>query len=151
MRVLFLMTLTLLVLGVVVSSTALAGVGVGIVAGEPSGFSFKWWDGGETAIDAVTGWSLGDGDFYAHADYLWHRVIEDKEIPGSVPLYFGVGARLLLRDEEDSKIGVRIPIGLDYLFEDGRFDVFIEIAPVFNIVPDTEFDLTGGIGARYYF
>lgn len=151
MRVLCSVCLALIVLATAALSPAVAEVGVGIIAGEPSGFSFKWWMDDGTAVDAVTGWSLADGDFYAHCDYLWHRVIEDEDIGGSVPLYYGVGARILLRDEDDSKFGVRIPIGLDYLFDNGRFDVFVEIAPIFNFVPDTEFDLSGGVGARFYF
>ena len=128
-----------------------AQVGIGIIAGEPSGFSLKWWLDEGTAADAVTGWSLDQGDFYVHADYLWHRTVEDVEIGGSVPLYYGVGCRLLLRDSDNSKAGVRIPIGIDYLFDGGRFDVFVEIAPIFNFVPDTDFDLSGGVGARFYF
>jgi hypothetical protein len=128
-----------------------AKIGVGIVAGEPSGFSFKWWSDGSTGVDAATGWSLDEGDFYAHCDYLWHRAFEDREIGGTVPLYFGIGGRLLLREDDDSKLGVRIPVGVDYILGEGRFDVFVEIAPIFNFVPETEFDLSGGIGARFYF
>jgi hypothetical protein len=150
-RVLCSIVLAVVILATVSTSQAPARIGVGIVAGEPSGFSLKWWLDESTAVDAVTGWSLDEGNFYAHCDYLWHRVIEDTELGGSVPLYYGIGARLLLRDPEDSKAGVRIPIGLDYLFDNGRFDIFIEIAPIFNFVPETEFDLSGGIGARYYF
>jgi hypothetical protein len=130
---------------------ALAGIGVGIIAGEPSGFSFKWWADDDTAVDAVTGWSLDNSHFYVHCDYLWHRAIEDVDIGGTAPLYYGIGARLLLRDDGDSKVGVRVPIGLDYVFDNGRFDIFIEIAPIFNVMPDTDFDLSGGVGARFYF
>ncbi len=151
MRVLCLTILAATILAALAPSPAGADIGVGIIAGEPSGFSFKWWAEDGTAVDAVTGWSLGDGDFYAHCDYLWHRVIEDLEIGGSVPLYYGIGARLLLREDKDSKIGVRIPIGLDYLFDNERFDIFVEIAPIFNFVPETDFDLSGGVGARFYF
>lgn len=151
MRVVCSVGLALIILATLSASPAAARVGVGIVAGEPSGFSFKWWGDGNAAVDAVTGWSLSDGDFYVHSDYLWHGLFEDEQIGGSVPFYFGIGARVLLRDEEDSKLGVRVPIGLDYLFDDGRFDVFLEIAPIFNFVPDTEFDLSAGVGARYYF
>lgn len=151
MRDLISISLAVIVIVALAVSPAAAGIGVGVFAGEPSGFSFKWWGDGSTAVDAVTGWSLGDADFYAHCDYLWHRMIEDKEIGGSVPLYYGIGARLLLRDGDDSKIGVRIPVGLDFLFDNGRFDVFVEVAPIFNFVPETEFDLSGGVGARFYF
>lgn len=151
MRVLCLTILAAVVLAALAPATARADIGVGIIAGEPSGFSFKWWAEDGTAVDAVTGWSLGDGDFYVHADYLWHRTIEDVEIGGSAPVYYGIGARLLLRDDGDSKVGVRIPIGLDYVLDNGRFDIFIEIAPIFNVIPKTKFDLSGGVGARFYF
>jgi hypothetical protein len=68
-----------------------------------------------------------------------------------VPYYCGIGARILLRDGHDSRFGVRIPIGLDYVFEDARIDVFIEVAPIVNLIPDTEFNLTDGVGARFWF
>ena len=151
MRVLCQMILAAVILAALIPSPARADIGVGIIAGEPSGFAFKWWADDSTAVDAVIGWSLSDGDFYAHGDYLWHRVVEDLEIGGSVPLYYGIGARLLLREDDDSKIGVRIPIGLDFLIDNGRFDIFVEIAPVFNVMPDTDFDLSAGVGARFYF
>jgi len=151
MRVLCLTILVAVVLTTLVPSPARADIGVGIIAGQPSGFSLKWWAEDGTAVDAVTGWSLGDGDFYVHADYLWHRMIEDVEIGGSAPVYYGIGARLLLRDDGDSRVGVRIPIGLDYVLDNGRFDVFIEIAPIFDVIPKTKFYLSGGVGARFYF
>ncbi len=151
MRSMSLVVLAALTVAAAASPSVGARVGVGVVAGEPTGLSFKWWQDGGTAIDMATGWSLSENDLYVHADYLWHRLIEDKEIGGSVPLYYGIGARVLLRDDEDSKAGVRIPVGLDLTFDDGRFDVFVEIAPIFNLVPDTEFDLSGGVGARFWF
>ena len=151
MRVLYPMILAAVILTMLAPLPAGADVGIGLIAGEPTGFSFKWWNEGGTAIDMATGWSLGDNNFYIHGDYLWHRVIEDEKIGGSAPIYFGIGARMILRDEKDSKFGVRIPIGLDYLFDNGRFDVFVEIAPIFNVIPKTDFDLSGGVGVRYYF
>ena len=151
MRALCSMILVAVILVALAPSPAGADMGVGIVAGEPSGFSFKWWAEDGTAVDAVTGWSLTDGEFYVHCDYLWHREIEDVEVGGSVPLHYGIGARLLLREDGKSKVGVRIPIGLNYLFENGRFGIFVEIAPIFNVVPETEFDVSGGVGARFHF
>ena len=91
-----------LALSLAASMTAAADVGVGVIAGEPTGLSFKWWHEGGTAVDLATGWSISRNDLYVHADYLWHRVIDDEEIGGRVPVYFGVGGRALLRDDVDS-------------------------------------------------
>jgi len=30
-------------------------------------------------------------------------------------------------------------------------DVFVEVVPILDIVPDTEFEINAGIGARFYF
>jgi hypothetical protein len=129
-----------------------ADVGVGVIAGEPTGLSFKLWGDGASGLDAASGWSFGDeGRLYLHADYLWQRMIEDREIGGTVPFYFGVGGRVLLREGRDSRLGIRIPLGLDYFFEEGRFNVFVELAPIIDLVPETEFDLSGGVGLRFLF
>ncbi len=151
MRVLCPMVLAAVILATLAPVNAGANMGIGIMAGEPTGFSFTRWNDGDTAIDAATGWSLSDNNFYVHCDYLWHRTIEDEKIGGTAPLYYGIGARMILRDDKDSEFGVRIPIGLDWLFDNGRFDVFVEIAPIFNVIPETDFDLSGGVGARFYF
>ncbi len=146
---------TLLVTGLfvlVLATSAIAGnVGLGVMVGEPTGLSLKVWSNSHTAFDAAAGWSIGTNDWiYVHGDYLWHRY-EFNVDEGSLPFYFGIGARVLLHEGDDSRVGVRVPLGLDYLFEDHRWDIFIEVAPVFDLAPDTDFDVSGGLGARYYF
>lgn len=128
-------------------------VGLGIMAGEPTGLSLKTWLGESTALDAAAGWSIGENEWvHVHVDYLHHRYdLNPPELDRPVPYYFGVGCRLLLRDGHGSKLGIRIPLGLDYVFEESRLDVFVEVAPILNLVPETEFDLSGGIGARFWF
>lgn len=135
------------------AGSAASSLGLGVMAGEPTGVTVKVWGSSRHAFDGAAGWSIGEGGWiYLHGDYLWHRYeLDPEEFEGSVPYYFGVGGRLLLHEGDDSRIGVRFPIGLDYLFDGGRFDVFIEVAPVLDLVPETDFDLTGGVGARYYF
>ena len=49
-------------------------LGLGVMAGEPTGLSAKTWLGKTTAVDAGLAWSLsGDKDLQAHADYLIHN------------------------------------------------------------------------------
>ncbi len=97
----------------------------------------------------------GDEWFYLHGDYLIHNYRLEKEIKedieGDLPFYYGIGGRVLLKENDDTRIGIRIPLGLDYRFADRKLDVFVEIAPIIDLLPETEFALTGGVGIRYYF
>ncbi len=124
--------------------------GLGIILGSPTGLSFKKWTSNNTAIDGAVAWSLGkDGKLHLHADYLFHNFTITSPPEGSLPIYYGIGGRLLLSDE--SRLGIRIPVGIEYLFAKAPFDLFFEIAPTLDLIPATEFDLNAGIGARFYF
>ena len=129
------------------------GFGLGIMAGEPTGLSFKYWIAPASAIDAGTAWSFSNHpSFHLHADYLWHKFDLIPVGKGELPLFFGVGNRLKIhQDGENSEFGIRFPVGLAYIFADGQFDTFTEIVPVMDLFPATEFDLNAAIGIRIYF
>ncbi len=152
-RLRWIAVLPCLVVALGVAQDASGGLGLGVVAGEPSGLSAKMWLSDAAALDAAAGWSLGEnGWMYLHADYLHHRYdLRPPELERGLPYYIGIGFRLLLRDEHDSRLGVRVPLGLDYVFEEAPVDVFLELAPVVNLIPETELGLSGGIGVRYWF
>jgi hypothetical protein len=125
-------------------------LGLGIILGEPTGISLKYWTGGRTAIDGGVAWSFSNKDsLHLHMDYLVHDFNILKAKKGRLALYYGIGGRAKI--EERSRVGVRIPIGINYLFGDAPLDIFFELAPLLDLVPGTEFGLTGGIGIRYYF
>ena len=63
--------------------------------------------------------------------------------------HFGLGGRV--KFEKENRLGVRFPVGFAYEFEKTPLDIFVEIVPVFDIIPDTEFNMNGGIGIRYFF
>ncbi len=44
-----------------------------------------------------------------------------------------------------------MPFGINYVFEPIPIEVFLEIVPALEIIPDVDFHLRAGIGARYYF
>ena len=48
-------------------------------------------------------------------------------------------------------LAVRFPVGLDYLFDGAPVDVFFELAPTLDLVPDTWFEVDFGLGGRYWF
>lgn len=126
-----------------------SGLGLGIMVGEPTGLSAKMWTSEKTAIDAGLAWSfVGSGYLRVHADMLVHNFFIDVD-KGQLPFYFGLGAKLLLAS--DLGLGIRIPVGLAYLFESAPFDVFVEIVPGLDLLPGTDFGIDGAIGVRYFF
>jgi len=127
------------------------GFGVGFIAGEPTGFSFKSWTGGKNAWDGAVAWSTGGKDsFHIHADYLFHNFKEFKPEQGRMPLYYGIGARIRFEDRDDV-LGIRAPLGINYIFHTAPLDIFFEIVPVLNLAPDTDVDMETAVGIRYFF
>ena len=126
------------------------GFGIGIILGQPTGLSIKSWTGNITAIDAAAAWSFrGEGALHLHADILAHNFKLFSARKGQIPVYIGLGAKVVL--ESDLLLGARVPIGLDYLFPNAPFDLFAEIVPTMNLIPATEFDIGGGVGLRVWF
>ena len=123
----------------------------GIILGEPSGFSGKIWTTWNAAVDFGLAWSFSDGGhFHIHADYLFHNFDFFDVEEGSLPIYVGIGGRLRL-EEDDPRAGIRIPVGVEYIFEGHRVSLFLEIAPIVDIAPDTEANVNGGVGVRFIF
>lgn len=149
----FLLTITLIVSFSTLAKAQNNGkdLGIGFIAGEPTGISLKSWTGGNNAFDLGLAWSLGRYDAVnIHGDYLWHNYDLFNEVDsGSLPFYYGIGARVIF-DDNDAVLGARIPLGINYLFEDSPIGIFLEVAPVFNVAPETDFDVDGGVGVRFY-
>jgi|SRR6056297_2936326 len=124
-----------------------SGLGVGVILGEPTGLSVKKWTGSKTAIDAAAAWSLTGEYIHFHADALVHSFALSVD-EGQLPLYIGLGGRVLLADKP--AIGVRVPVGAAYHFDAAPFDMFLELAPILDLIPDSDFDVNGAIGIRYY-
>jgi hypothetical protein len=126
------------------------GIGLGLIVGEPTGISFKYWTGSTTAFDAALAWSfIDEGAFHIHGDYIFHNMRLISVPEGTLPFYYGIGARL--KTSHDSRLGVRVPLGLAYLFNSAPVDIFLEIVPILDLTPKTDFSINAAIGARYFF
>lgn len=124
--------------------------GAGVVLGEPSGLSAKLWTSHTNAFDFGVGWTFEhQNSIHMNADYLWHNFNALKVNEGQLPIFYGVGARLTVGNT--GRLGIRIPVGVNYLFEHDPIGVFFEVAPILDLAPSTEFDANAGIGIRYYF
>jgi hypothetical protein len=152
LKKIWLLGLTLLLLPLL--SLARDGAfGLGVILGDPTGLSWKVWTGSKTAFAGAAAWSLGRRDFFhPHVDYLFHKENLIRVSKGRLPFYYGVGVRFLFREDDQSdKVGIRFPLGLEYLFVSPSLGVFLEFVPIFDLSPKTAVDLNGAIGVRYYF
>jgi len=134
--------------------------GIGVVLGEPTGISYKNWVSSNQAFDLGAAWSFtGDASFTLFGDYLLHNfsILNNTKLisrlsdrSGNFPLYFGAGARIRFEDN-DTEFGIRIPVGLSYFTREHPLELFGEIVPIVDLAPETEVELNGGVGVRYYF
>ena len=116
-----------------------------------AGITAKYFVDENNAIDAAVLRRLSSqDDYYIWADYLYHfRSLIALE-KGELPVYIGVGGRLLLQDK-DNKFGVRFPVGMAYEFAGLPMDIFVEVVPIWDVALSYDFDLEGGFGVRFYF
>ncbi len=126
------------------------GFGIGFMLGTPTGLSASLPIGGTNAFNATLGYDLGGGpNLYMQAAYVW---IAKDIIPvdvGSVSAYYGPGAFVFA--SRDAALGIQVIGGIDYRFATAPVQVFLEIGPGINLLPDTRPHASGGLGIRYYF
>ncbi len=129
-----------------------SGLGLGVMLGEPSGLSGKYWISENNALDfAIGAGFLGNNSGISlHADYLYH-VNDLLKWKYKSTFYYGFGLRMRLPSNSPSAIGVRGVAGIVMLVRDLPIDVFFELAPSFRLLPTTGLDLDIAIGGRYYF
>jgi hypothetical protein len=125
--------------------------GVGVMVGEPTGLSLKYWLNETWAIDGGIASSFHrDTGLQLHSDALWHAFDLFDVSEGRLPLYLGVGGRVKFRDGDDV-FGIRVPIGISYMFDHRPIDVFLEVAPILDLAPSVRGDFNVALGARFWF
>jgi len=128
--------------------------GAGLYLGEPIGLTLKGYLTQRWALDAAAGWSFAGDSFTLKVDGTYD--ILDIPVDTSVitlPFYIGVGGFLKTDEGKNNQtaVGILVPIGLAVQWTEYPVEAFLEVAPGIAVGPDTEFELMGGIGARFYF
>lgn len=135
-------------------------LGAGLIVGEPTGVSGKYYLADDRAIDLAIGGAIVGRGIQVHGDFLWHPWVLDQQPSFALPLYLGVGGRILNHnagggdDEDHVRIGVRAPVGILFDFTRVPLDVFGEVAGILDYRTQGDhvgIDINAGIGARYYF
>jgi hypothetical protein len=143
-----------------VAAASPQGLGLGLMGGNPSGLSLKVWTSDHVALDAGLGYTLWYGQALSiHGDVLWHTNSLVQSGDGYLPLYIGLGARVVMADNAheypNTRIGVRVPFGLEYVFNSVPIGLFLEVVPTFDLAgvpPDHGFfGPQASAGFRYYF
>jgi len=123
---------------------------IGLMFGEPTGASYKYYITDVNAIDAGAAVSfIPNAVFQLSADFLRHYYHFANVGEGRLPLVYGAGLAVQFR--EDTRFGIRIPVGLTYIMQNLPLALFIDLAPRFDIVPDTEVSINAAVGVRYRF
>ncbi len=130
--------------------------GAGIIAGEPTGISLRGYVSSRVALDLIASWSFLDDALTLIGDVTYDFFdIPVNTNSFSLPFYAGAGGILGFgqRGKNDGRtiVGVRVPVGVAMQFINHPVEVFFEVAPGVQLAPSTKFDITGGIGVRYYF
>jgi hypothetical protein len=140
--------------------------GLGIILGDPTGLSGKWYINPDHAIDFAigAGWFTGHS-LRIHADYLFHFHLTSNST-FDLPLYIGVGPAFAFwyGDYRDGYwgtkeyygdprfgLGVRVPFGVSFQFNEVPLDLFIEVVPSIGLLPGIGFFFDWGLGLRYWF
>ena len=131
-------------------------VGAGVVLGDPSGLTIKGFISPRLSLGGIISWSFIDEAFLVvgDVDYEFLEIpIETDKI--SLPFYAGGGLKVGFdqggMDKDRTIVGIRVPFGVAVQWTRHPLEVFFEVAPGIDLAPSTKGDLTGGIGARFYF
>ena len=123
-------------------------LGLGLLLGDPTSGSLKYWINDVEAVDAGIGVSQ---NLVLHSDYVYHGwELLPQSKRGRLAAYGALGGRLEFMDETD--FGIRVMPGLSYwptLKRPAEF--FIEIGPVVRLTNGVRVRIDGGFGLRFYF
>jgi hypothetical protein len=134
--------------------------GLGVVVGEPTGFSAKYWTRSDRALDFALGASFYS-DFRFHGTYLYHIDAFNYQ---RVPLHYGIGISLTGKGERtvvlgrntvtrrnELGLGPRGSLGISYILPSAPFDMFIELGATLFVIRPAGLELDLLVGTRFYF
>lgn len=145
--------------------------GIGLMVGEPTGLTAKYWLSNDRALDIGLTYSLRN---YLEIlfDHNWHfpsAFGRSKTASAFVP-YLGIGAAFFIDTgdryaysyknghftyfrpygESSFALGARIPLGLEFLPSAAPIGVFAEIVPGVGMFPGVFGFFQGAVGVRFY-
>lgn len=129
--------------------------GLGGQIGEPSGLTLKVYNQSAPSYDFLAAWSFSDDFFFLNAHAQWNQNLNAQNVNQGFEWFFGPGAFIGVADRSNSQddeavLGVSGRVGLNFIVND-QFELYGQVTPRISVIPDTEGDVGGGLGFRYYF
>ncbi|MEN9784815.1 MAG: hypothetical protein RLZZ299_79 [Pseudomonadota bacterium] len=140
-------------------SRDVAGLGVGVLLGEPAGLSLAWQPAeGRLRTSGAVAWSFGRPGPALHAEAGLEVLDAPLRALPDLHLRATLAAGPCLRigdppgdgDPSDADLGLRLPVAARLTHAGAPLELFAEIAPGVRVVPDTRLFVDVAIGARVY-
>jgi len=130
-------------------------VGLGGQVGDPSGVTFKVYNAGAPSYEVLGAWSGVSEFFFLNAHALFEKPISAENIDQPLEWYIGPGGFVGTFENGgpfsgEAVIGVSGTIGIQMVLAE-HFELYLQATPRFALAPETEGDMGGGLGLRYYF
>lgn len=136
----------------------------GFAFGEPLGISFQMAPANETmavnglaAYSILNEWLQFSFDFVFQQGYGLRRFMKTEK---RVDTYYGIGILAAFdqkeaapnqKAEDDFILGMRLPVGVEWLSQSKKFQWYIELSPGVQVLSEFDFLIQGGLGVRYLF
>ncbi len=139
----------LLFLAGTLSPTQANRLGFGIVLFDPTGLSVKYFIKKKLAVDGILGWNLSGGsDLWLFSDLLFQHFKIETGPRNSLNIYYGPG--ISIRLGSNPNMGARLIVGLEYFIPQTPLELFLELGPQIDLIPNTKADFTLGLGMRFF-
>ncbi len=150
--------------------------GLGLELGDIVGITGKLFVTGNQAIDFGIGdlyecyyiYGCNNGGLHIYADYLFHPLVLTRADAFELPFYVGAGLRFwdfgygcdrFGNCTNANAFGIRVPLGLDFDFNNVPLDIFVQLVPTLDFFrdyngPNTHnvgLDFDFSVGVRYWF
>lgn len=126
--------------------------GIGIQIGDPNGLNLKHYNPGGASFDALFAWDLDDY-FFMNLHGIWEKSLSRSP---DFNFYYGPGAFIgfldrdsRIFDEEEMVLGVSGTAGLNVYID--RFEIYLQVTPRLKVIEQTDADVGGGVGFRFFF
>lgn len=122
-------------------------IGVGVMFGEPSGFTAKFWTAYNEAFVTSVGVSRFD-NIRLGLDYLWHFNAFRSDVVG---LYVGPGVAVgAIHNSSEDRVGARGVLGMNIVPRSTALEIFLEAGPLVTLSPSLKSSMDVAAGLRIY-